>query len=43
MFATVGSNRIAVYECRENGYIKLLQAYTDPDVSENVFCFTQWK
>nr|CAB3240897.1 polycomb protein eed-like [Phallusia mammillata] len=37
LFATVGSNRITIYECRENGYIKLLQAYTDPDCEENFY------
>lgn len=33
MFATVGSNRVTVYECREAGYIKLIAAYADSDVS----------
>ena len=37
LFATVGSNRITVYECRENGYIKLIQAYCDPDSEENFY------
>lgn len=37
MFATVGSNRVTVYECCENGYIRLIQAYEDPDHDENFY------
>ena len=33
MFAAVGSNRITVYECRQSGYMKAIQAYVDSDVS----------
>nr|XP_002128612.1 polycomb protein eed [Ciona intestinalis] len=40
MFASVGSNRIAVYECRDDGYIKLLQAYSDPESEENFYSCT---
>jgi len=37
MFATVGSNRVTVYECREAGYIKLIAAYADSDPDENYY------
>ena len=33
VFATVGSNRVSVYELKENGSMKLLQSYIDADVS----------
>ena len=38
VFATVGSNRISVYECLEDGSIKLLQAYADSDPEESFYC-----
>ena len=43
MFATVGSNRVTVYECREAGYIKLIAAYADSDVSFDLTRHTKFK
>ncbi|XP_033739421.1 polycomb protein EED-like [Pecten maximus] len=43
LFATVGSNRVTLYECLEGGKINLLQAYMDPpcvDSEENFYCCT---
>ncbi|XP_076062032.1 polycomb protein EED-like isoform X2 [Oratosquilla oratoria] len=37
VFATAGNNRISVYECIEDGSVKLLQCYCDPDSDENFY------
>lgn len=38
LFATVGHNRVTIYECHEGGKIKLLQSYADPNTEENFYC-----
>lgn len=32
VFATVGSNRVTVYKCEEDGSVKVIQCFEDPDV-----------
>jgi len=38
LFATVGHNRVTIYECQDGGRIKLLQSYADPCTEENFYC-----
>lgn len=37
IFATVGSNRVTIYECLADGTVGLAQAYCDPDTDENYY------
>jgi len=37
VFATVGFNRVTLYEASENGSVRLLQCYADPDPEENFY------
>ena len=36
-FATVGANRLSIYECRASGAIELVQVYADEDADEVYF------
>ncbi|XP_043927943.1 polycomb protein EED [Protopterus annectens] len=37
VFATVGSNRVTLYECHSQGEVRLLQCYIDADADENFY------
>ncbi|CAH1802592.1 unnamed protein product [Owenia fusiformis] len=37
IFATVGGNRVTIYECSIDGSVKLLQAYCDADSEESFY------
>ncbi|XP_053634896.1 polycomb protein EED isoform X2 [Cherax quadricarinatus] len=37
VFATAGNNRVSVYQCMDDGSIKILQCYSDPDPEENFY------
>ncbi|XP_025205536.1 polycomb protein EED [Melanaphis sacchari] len=37
IFASVGSNRVSVYQCLDDGTINLLQSYADPDTNETFY------
>lgn len=37
MFACM-SSQVTVYECKQDGSVKLLQAYVDDDAEENFYC-----
>ena len=37
VFATVGNNRVTIYEAKPDGSNKLLQCYADPDADENFY------
>lgn len=37
IFATVGNNRVTIYEGLINGECKVLQCYADPDADESFY------
>lgn len=41
-FASVGSNRVSIYHCLNNGALRLVQCYSDPDVSQSKYYRFEW-
>jgi len=38
LLATVGGNRSTVYSCSDDGHLKIVEAYEDPDLTESFYC-----